>query len=143
MRDDDIPEQELRVRPTVGLGHSGIVTLAVGGEGAVLVGGGAGGGDVGVHGVTRARDVEGEGRQAATVEVAAAVLLGQLADADRGYIHAFVAISLQHPEQQLLLPPHRRNHQQALRPARDGRWPDYCCCTLVVSGVIVACRCRC
>ena len=61
VRDDGVPERELRIRLTAGSGHSGIVALTVGGEGAVLVGGGAGGGDVGVRGVTRARDVEGEG----------------------------------------------------------------------------------
>ena len=34
VRDDGVPERELRVRLTAGSGHSGIVTLAVGGEGA-------------------------------------------------------------------------------------------------------------
>ena len=35
--DDDVPERELLVRPTAGLGHGGIAALAVGGEGALLV----------------------------------------------------------------------------------------------------------
>ena len=37
VRDDDVPEQDLLVRPTAGLGHGGIAALAVGGEGVVLV----------------------------------------------------------------------------------------------------------
>ena len=40
--DDDVPERELIVRPTAGLGHDGIAALAVSGEGALLVEGGAG-----------------------------------------------------------------------------------------------------
>ena len=34
VRDDGVPERELRVRLAAGSGHSGIITLAVGGEGA-------------------------------------------------------------------------------------------------------------
>ena len=37
VRNDDVPERELLVRPTAGLGHGGIAALAVGGEGALLV----------------------------------------------------------------------------------------------------------
>ena len=60
VRDDDVPEQELLVRPTAGLGHGGIAALAVGGEGVVLVEGGAGAEATCVRGATRARDDEGE-----------------------------------------------------------------------------------
>ena len=56
--DDDVPKRELLVRPAAGLGHSGIVALAVGGEGAALVEGGAGVEATCVLGATRTRDVE-------------------------------------------------------------------------------------
>ena len=33
VRNDDVPERELLVRPTAGLGHGRVVALAVGGRG--------------------------------------------------------------------------------------------------------------
>ena len=137
VRDNDVPERELLVRPTAGLGHGGIAALAVGGEGALLVEEGAGAEATCVRGATRARDDEGEGHRAVAVEVAAAALLGRLVDVARGCIRAFAAIARQRLEQQPILPPHGRNHHEASRPARDGRCPDYCCCVLVASVVIV------
>ena len=127
--DDDVPERELLVRPMDGLGHGGIVALAVGGEGAVLVEGGAGAEATCVRGATRARDDEGEGRRAVAVEVAAAALLGRLADAARGCIRTVATVARERPEQQPLLPPHRRNYQRGQRGMGDGRWPYYCCCS--------------
>ena len=87
----------------------------------------------------RSQYVGGEGRRAAAVEVApAAVFLGRLVDVTRECIRDFAAIARKRLEQQPLLPPHRRNHHEASRPARDGRCPDYCCCVLVAIVVIIA-----
>ena len=58
---DDVPERELIVCATASLGRGGIVALAVSGEGAVLVGGGAGAEATCVRGATRACDDEDEG----------------------------------------------------------------------------------
>ena len=140
VRYDDVPERELLVRPTAGLGHGGIAALAVGGEGALLVEGGAGAEAACVRGATRARNDEGEGCRAAAVEVAAAALLGRLADAARGCIRAVATVARERPEQQPLLPPHRRNYQQGQRGIGDGRWLYYCCCSPAVAAAAAAAR---
>ena len=139
VRDDGVPERELRIRLTAGSGHSGIVMLTVGGEGAYWL--------------------EEAPAEATIVFVARHALAicwrgGSTSRRRRGrscccvswttrrcrpwmYCN-FAAIARKRLEQQPLLPPHRRSHHQASRPARDGRCPDYCCCVLVASVVIVA-----
>ena len=91
VRDDGVPERELRVRPTAGSGHSGIVALTVGGEGAVLVGGGAGGGDDSVRSSTCARNML-EGRVDEPPPSRSLLLLRFLDDSSMSPVNVFAIL---------------------------------------------------